>query len=109
MLQVGNLMELDPYGLKGVRELADMCGIKLSTEASSAEVQTKLFPVWGTERAFVENASAVAAALQLDGTVIPSQEALDALRATRTLDRIELRNCRDGFAPIGSVILIDCG
>jgi hypothetical protein len=109
MLQSGNLMELDPYGLEGVRDLADMCGIPLSDEASSAEVQEKLFPVWGTERAFTENAPKVAAALKLDGQAVPSQEALSALRATRTLDRIPTRNYRDGFGPTGSVILVSRG
>jgi hypothetical protein len=109
VLADSNLMEVEPYDVEGVRDLALMCGISLSEEASSAEVQEKLFPVWGAEKAFIENAPKVAAALKLDGEVIPSEEALTALRATETLYRWPLRNIRGVEAPAGSVIIIDRG
>ncbi|HVS79186.1 MAG TPA: hypothetical protein VHD84_02775 [Candidatus Saccharimonadales bacterium] len=105
-LSDANLMEIEPYDIDGVRPLAKMCGIELSREASSAEVQQKLFPVWGTETAFIENAPTVAAALKLEAGVIPDAEALYALKATGILDRIPLRNYKDTTPPAGSVIFV---
>lgn len=109
MLTYVSLKDIEPYDIPGVRRLAQMCGIALSREASYGEVQERLFPIWGTERAFVENAPMVARALRLDGHTVPSREVLHALQETGTLDRIPLRNYRGKQGPTGSVAVIHRG
>lgn len=108
MLADKSLLAHDAYDLPGVRTLAGMCGIKLGGQSSQQEIQKKLFPLWGTERAFIENVPALAESLSPAGS-IPGPQVQNALLATGTLDAIPMRTVRKVSRPDGPVVFVFTG
>lgn len=97
-LQYGNIKDLNPYLIGGVRMLAKLCGVTLGDHPSATEIHNGLFPAWGNERA-------VAAALRLDG-VIPSQQVMRELKLNGMLNAIPVRNYIEPKMPAGSASVI---
>ena len=79
--------------IPGLRKLAEATGLKLSRTPNANEIQ-QLFKIWGSEKAFIENAPAVAEALQLDGFTVPDRKILDLLWGTETLEEFPIRSVR---------------
>lgn len=108
VLQNDSLRAQAAFDLGGVRTLAQMCGVSLSDEATTESVQ-ELFAIWGSEKEFIENSPTIAEALKLDGSTIPSEQALNALLATGTLDAIPMRSVRGAGKPNGPAVIIFTG
>lgn len=99
MLASDSWFDSDPYDLVGARTLAARCGIELSSHASTAEVQEKVWPIWGSEAGFESAIPGLARALKLDGSSVPDAETLDGLQATGLLDAFGLRTVKGPHVP----------